>query len=316
MNVIAITGANSFIGTHLLDLLSNRDDMQIKIMIHKNFNSTIPSRRNISIMRGDLLRQESLNGFLEQGCTVVNLAYLWEQTKQENLKAMANLVEACKKANIRRLIHCSTAVVVGRVSTNTVNENTICNPINKYEITKLELEKLLLKKTRNNFETVILRPTAVFGPGGENLLKLANDLRKKNRIINYLKSCLLNARKMNLVYVDNVVSAIEFLINTDSKIDREVFIISDDEYSCNNYRFIENYLVRNLGYKEYPIPIIPLPFTILKVLLKLSGKSNLNPASVYDCQKLINTGFKKPALFEDGLSNFVCWYKNTVHSNT
>lgn len=316
MHLIAITGANSFIGTHLLDLLSNRDDLQIKILIHKKSGSLIPNRRNISTFRGDLLKPETLNGFIDPGCTVVNLAYLSGQTRQENLKAMANLAEACSRAKIRRLIHCSTAVVAGRVFANIVTENTICNPINEYEITKLEVEKLLLEKSRDKFETIILRPTAVFGPGGKNLLKLANDLRKGNRLINYLRSCLFNTRKMNLVHVSNVISAIDFLIRITNKIDNEVFIISDDEYSGNNYRYIENYLIKNLGYRNYLIPTIPIPAFVLKTLLKLSRKSNINPSLVYDCHKLHNIGFKKNTSLEDGLADFVYWYVNRFSSDT
>lgn len=316
MYVIAITGANGFIGTHLLDLLSDRDDIQIKILIHKNSNFVISNRRNISTFRGDLLDPETLNGFFDRGCVVVNLVYLSGRTRQENLEAMTNLAEACAKAKIFRLLHCSTAVIAGRVSTNVVTENTACNPINEYEITKLELEKLVLEKSRDKFETVILRPTAVFGPGGKNLLKLANDLRKGNRMINYLRSSLYNTRRMNLVYVSNVVSAIEFLIRTKNKIDNEVFIISDDEYSGNNYRYIENYLIKNLGYGNYLIPTIPIPAFVLKILLKLSRKSNINPSLIYDCHKLHNIGFKKSTSLEDGLADFVYWYKNRFYSDT
>ena len=314
MYEIAITGANSFIGSHLLDLLSNRDDIKIKILIHKNYDTMKSNRSNISMFRGDLLKPETLTGLINHGCTVVNLAYLSERSRQENLTAITNIVETCAKSKVRRLVHCSTAVVAGRISNNIVTEKTRCNPINEYEITKLEIEKLLLEKSRDKFEAVILRPSAVFGPGGKNLLKLVDDLGKGNRTVNYLKSCLFNTRRMNLVHVSNVVSAIEFLIRTENKIDSEVFIISDDEYSSNNYRFIENYLVKNLGYKDYVIPNIPIPAFILKILLKLGQRSNLNPAIVYDCHKLLNIGFRKPTLFEDGLANFVHWYINTAYA--
>ena len=114
---------------------------------------------------------------------------------------------------------------------------------------------------------------------------------------------------MNLVYIDNVVSSIAFLIDTDKKIDREIFIASDDEYPSNNYRNIEQYLMKSFGYKNYLLPHVPLPFFILIFLLKLAGKSNLNPTSVYDCQKLLRAGFKKPVLFKEGLAYFTDWYK-------
>ncbi|MBT9145642.1 MAG: UDP-glucose 4-epimerase [candidate division WS2 bacterium] len=309
MNVIAITGATGFIGDHLLDQLVHRKDIQLRILIHKNINNKILNRNNIKIIEGDLLKSETLNKFIIPRCTVVNLVYLSGRSKQESLSAIANLAEACAKAKIKRFIHCSTAVVAGRVPNKVIDENTKCNPISEYEITKLAVENILLEKYSSSFEVAILRPTAVFGPGGKNLLKLANDLRYGNRIINYLKSCLVNYRKMNLVYIDNVVSSIAFLIDTDKKIDREIFIVSDDEYHANNYRDIEQYLMKSFGYKNYLLPRVPLPFFLLIFLLKLAGKSNLNPTSVYDCQKLLRAGFKKPVLFKEGLAYFTDWYK-------
>lgn len=160
-----------------------------------------------------------------------------------------------------------------------------------------------------------MRPTAVFGPGGKNLIKLANDLIHSNRVINYLKFCLFNHRRMNLVYIDNVVSAIAFLIGFDKKISQEIFIISDDEYHSNNYRDVERYLMKHFGCGDYLLPRFSLPFSFLSFLLKLARKSNLNPASVYDCQKLLDAGFKKPVLFEQGLASFAEWYKGECCHN-
>ena len=315
MNVIAITGATGFIGLHLLDHLAHQKDIQIRMLIHRDINNKILNRDNIIYVEGDLLKFETLNKLIVPGCTVVNLVYLRDCSKQENLSAIANLAEACAKAKIKRFIHCSTVVVAGNVKDDVITEKTPCSPVNIYEKTKLKIENLLLEKYGGLFEVVILRPTAVFGPGGKNLLKLANDLRYSNRIINYLKSCLFNYRKINLVYIDNVVSSIAFLIDTDKKIDREIFIVSDDEYHANNYRDVEQFLMRSFGYKDYLLPRVPLPFFILTSILKLAGKSNLNPTSVYDCQKLLSAGFKKPVLFEEGLVCFTDWYKSEFCGN-
>lgn len=228
---------------------------------------------------------------------------------------MDNLAGACAKVRIKRFIHCSTAVVAGRTPDKVIDENTICNPVNKYEKTKLAVEKSLIEKYGSSFEVVILRPTAVFGPEGKNLVKIANDVRQGNRFINYLKSCLFNDRKMNIVYIDNVVSSIVFLISINEKMEREIFIVSDDEYPANNYRDVEQFLMKNLGYKDYLLPHIPIPFFILIFLLKLAGKSNLNPTSIYDCRKLLVAGFKKPVLFEEGLAFFADWYRSKFCSN-
>ena len=182
MQVIALTGASGFLGSHLLDILRHRKDTQIRVLIPKNEVLQMSDRHNILVIEGDLLEPSTLEGFVERGSTVVNLAYLWDQTKEKNIEAMSNLVRACATGGIKRLIHCSTAVVAGRTSDEVVNESTICNPLNDYEKNKLEVERYILRASKDIFEIAILRPTAIFGPGGKNLLKLAEKFEKKQQI--------------------------------------------------------------------------------------------------------------------------------------
>ena len=308
MQTIAITGASSFIGTHLLESLLQDSSLRLRLLLHRNLNASLRESKNVSITRGSLLDGETLNGFVESGCTIVNLAHIGGCSPEDNVLATSNLLEACLKAKIRRLVHCSTAVVSGRVSTNRVTEETPGRPLNEYEITKRRLEEAILEKSHGAFETVILRPTAIFGKGGRNLLKLADSLRNGNQFVNYLKSCTYQFRRMNLVSVENVVASIEFFLRANQKMNGETFIVSDDEDPANNYRDVEKYLVKRLGCKTYPVPPVSVPFPILKSLLRLAGRSNDNPALVYDCGKILSMGFKKPLSFEEGLSRFVEWY--------
>jgi nucleoside-diphosphate-sugar epimerase len=68
--------------------------------------------------------------------------------------------------------------------------------------------------------------------------------------------------------------------------------------------------MKSLGLAGYSLPVIPVPYFVLKALLGLAGKSNINPCCVYSGQKLLDFGFKKAVSFEDGLVDFADWYKN------
>lgn len=310
MRVIAIIGASGFIGRHLLSLIGNYDDIEVRVLISENEKDWKSKQKNVRIGHGDLLIPDTLHGFLDHNCTVINLAYLANQTKERNIEAISNLAKVCEDVGIRRLIHLSTSIVAGRVQDNIIDEKTICKPSSEYEIAKLAIEKLLIDKYSKHFEVVILRPTAVFGPEGKNLLKLANDLVHGNRIINYFKSCLFNFRRINLVCVENVVAAIDFLINYEKERgEPEIFIISDDEDLTNKYRNVELSLMSYFGKEDYALPIVLIPLIVLEFLLKLVGRSNHNPSSVYSCQKLLSAGFKKPVSLQDGLYHFAEWYK-------
>ena len=315
MRVIAITGVTGFIGEHLLNQLVRRKGIELRVLIHEKTNKNIMSRNNIKTIEGDLLKFETIKELIVPGCTVINLVYLKECSKQENLCAIANLVEVCAKAKIKKFIHCSTASVAGRVSSETIDENTVCNPWDEYEKNKLAIEELLLEKYGGLFEVAILRPTAVFGAGGLNLMKLANELYSGSRFVNYLKSCLFGSRTMNLVCVENVASAIVFLISSSKPFDNEVFIISDDKFSKNNYRYVADYLLKRMKLGGYIFPIKPLPSYFFTIFLRLMGKSNINPKRIYNSTKLENLGWERTAGFDQCLDSFTDWYLKERSAN-
>src|SRR5450759_5235750 len=100
MCMIAVIGARGFIGGHLLYALRNRNDIEIRVLIPENENGWRSKQQNIRIHYGDLLNPEALHGFPDNNCTVINLAYLANQTKEANIEAISNLVKACADAGI------------------------------------------------------------------------------------------------------------------------------------------------------------------------------------------------------------------------
>lgn len=310
--VVSITGSTGFIGGRLVDAFSRRGDVALRLLTRdraKLADETRSFQSPPEVLEGDLLNPESIGELPVAGGTVINTVYLAGRSLEDNVDAAANLAEAAAAAGIKRMIHCSTAVVVGRPEGSRVDESTPCRPQNEYETTKLAVEEELTRRAAGRFELAILRPTAVFGPGGQNLLKLANDLRHGRRVVNYLKSCLFNRRRMNAVCVANVVSAIEFLVDVEAPLTGDVFLISDDDQPGNTYRDIEKRLQQELGTPDYRFPRIPLPRFALSTCLRLVGKSNTNPDCRYDAGKIIDAGFHKPATLEDGLHEFADWYK-------
>lgn len=313
MQTIAIVGSSGYIGKHLVaDLVSLRCG-RIKVLARRakrdSVNSSWPNE--VEVVQGDLHDTQSLLELFEPGCIVVNLVYLWNSGERVNLAITENLLAACKISQVRRLIHCSTAAVVGRVPDDDILESTSCKPITEYGVTKLKIERLIIDAANGSFDAAIVRPTGVFGPGGEPLRKLANDLIFGNRVRNYLKSSLFGKRRMNLVHITNVVAAVRFFIQYLGDLDGGIFIVSDDRSSSNNFADIENTLMRSLGCSRYIFPRIPLPMGLLALLLWALRRNNINPRCNYSQGKLDDLGFRSPVTFEDGLKEYADWYQST-----
>lgn len=307
--MIAVTGATGFIGRRLVDVLVARGDAAVRVLVRNNDAIARTGFRG-EAMEGDMRNPAAFARILEEGCTWVNVAHLDLPSETDQINVMTSLLEVCREKRIRRLVHCSTAVVAGRSNASVVTEDTDCLPGDRYEAAKLAIEQVLLQKCGGSLEVVILRPTAVFGPHGRNLIKLANDLRGQPAFVNYLKSCLQGSRRMNLVHVDNVVAALAFLIDVPGRVAGEVFIVSDDEAPGNNFRDVERCLMAALGIPDYPVAPAALPRWMLSTALRATGRTNPNPFRVYDCSKIVGRGLKKPVAFEKGLADFTTWYRD------
>jgi nucleoside-diphosphate-sugar epimerase len=310
---ISITGGAGYIGKHLIAEIKRSTESQVKVLSRSPQQdlSAVGFGAGVEIIEGDLRNPSSLKGFFEPDCIVVNLVYLWGAGEAENLAVTRNLLDACKAARVKRLIHCSTAAVVGRIPDDCITEDTSCQPVTEYGITKLKVEEAVIQAAPGFFDAVILRPTSIFGPGGEAVKKLAGDLTTGNRLRNYLKSCLFGHRKMNLVHISNVVASILFLMQRNENFGGEIFIVSDDDSPINNFVDIERFLIGEFGIPDYSLPRLPMPPGLLRFLLICLGRNNVNPCCYYVQDKLMSLGFKSPVSFERGLTEYANWYRSS-----
>jgi nucleoside-diphosphate-sugar epimerase len=306
---VVVIGGTGFIGAHLIDSLLADDRIgSVRLLTRDTGRLEFSPRKKLAVITGDVLNKAVLRELIVENSVVVNLAYLSAAPASRNLELIDHLLVACREKGANKLIHCSTAVVSGRTFASPLTESSALHPFSDYERTKLMLENRILDLEAAGFERIIVRPTAVFGPGGKNLLQLANDLCSGSVFKNYLKSCLYGSRTMNLVSVENVVSALRFLIFRDPGLDRRIFIVADDDHPHNNFAGIESALIRALGIKPYPVPRISVPRWVLSLLLRLLRQANIDPQRRYSSSALEQLGWRKQADFDARIEDFARWF--------
>src|SRR5690606_23683156 len=96
-----------------------------------------------------------------------------------NVEGSANVARAAGAQGVRRFVHCSTAGIYGQRVSGIIDESTPMRPWNNYERSKLAAEEEVRRAAAAmGMEYVILRPTAVYGPGDERLVKLFRAVAK------------------------------------------------------------------------------------------------------------------------------------------
>ena len=302
MTLFVITGANGFIGRHLVASLV-ADGKRVRALTRTKPRHGDP-RDRVEWIVGDTADRATWEALLEKQCVVINLAYSNTLAASTAVDATAQMIDACAQAEVAHLIHCSTVSVYGRAGESILTEQSACNPLDDYGLVKLRVENALIDNVKGRFPVTIIRPSAVFGEGGEALIKLLDELIEGSRTINYLRSSMFGRRKTHLVPVETVVAALRFIAARPGPDGIEMFIVSDDDDPFNNFRDVERVLMDELKLPPYRIPRLPLPRFLLETLMRFMGRANVNTQTEYRCDKLSNAGFVKPVTLKAALQQF------------
>ena len=177
---ILITGGMGFIGSYLVDYLLKQGN---EITILDNFsNSNKKSRKkiennNLKIIEGDIRKINDVHNSIKNKEIVIHLAAKIsveesiknpKETFDVNVGGTRNVINACEKSNIKKLIVASSAAVYGEnVSNIKLKETSKTNPISPYGESKLLMENEIKKTQIKNkkLNCIILRFFNIFGKG-------------------------------------------------------------------------------------------------------------------------------------------------------
>lgn len=307
---ITIIGGSGFVGTKLISLLSQHNDLSLK-NIDKNQSLDFPS---ITII-GNVLDASGLKEALKGTDLVILLAaeHRDDVTPTSlyydvNVQGMRNTLEAMAHNGVKRIIFTSSVAVYGLDKPNP-NEEAAKDPFNHYGISKWEAEQVLdaWAKHHLDWNINIVRPTVIFGEGNRgNVFNLLNQIATG-------KFMMIGAgnNQKSMTYVGNIIAFLYFLIREKTQ-----------GYQIYNYvdkpDFTTNDLVYHTGeILGKSIPTMKIPYWLGMVggygfdLLAFISRKKLNISSVrvkkfcavtqYDSTKAMTSGFVPPYSMEEGL---------------
>jgi nucleoside-diphosphate-sugar epimerase len=174
-----VTGANGFTASYVCKQLINKG-YQVRGLVRKNADMSLIDGDPIDFVYGDLATDNDFSPIMEGVDVVYHIAaayrtenvsrkYFWDV----NVEGTRKLLEAAKKANVKRFVHSSTVGVQGDIKNPPATEEAPYNPGDYYQESKVDGEKLVLEFYRKEKLPIsVVRPVGIYGPGDTRFLKL------------------------------------------------------------------------------------------------------------------------------------------------
>ena len=238
MRKIFITGAEGFIGSHLVEKLV-KDKFKVTAMVRYNFNNNIgwlndldrKILNKVKIVKGDITDYAFIEDSTKNSDAIINLAaligipYSYKAVKSyidTNVIGTYNILKASQKNKIKKIIHTSTSEVYGGINKKEIDENFINYAQSPYAASKIAADQLCISFFCSyNSPVVILRPFNTFGPRQSDraiIPTVINQLiKRKNLRLGNIKTF----RDIN--YVDDTVNAYIKILKSNKNIYGEIF---------------------------------------------------------------------------------------------
>ena len=229
---VLVTGATGFLGSHVAESLAHQG-WQVRTLARSASKAELLKRWNVEIEIGDLSDPAAVRKACEGVDAVVHCAAKvgdWgpvEEYRQINVDATKVLLDACLEQKLGRFVLVSSLGVYEARDHHGTDETTPlpAQHIDGYTQTKVEAENLAMSYYRDRgLPLVVVRPGFIYGPRDETVMPriLAN---LKARLVTYFGS---RHKRLNNVYVGNVVEAVELALKPDAPLG-EAFNITDPQ---------------------------------------------------------------------------------------
>jgi dihydroflavonol-4-reductase len=187
--MIVVTGAAGHVGANLVPALLAQA-RPVRVLAHKDRRAF--EGLEVEVVPGDIRDPDSLLGAFKGAEVVYHLAACislsrdeWPLLEAINVGGTRNVVEACLRCGVRRLVHFSTihsiAQPTAEASVDESNSLVESRHYPPYDRSKAAAEREVRQGIEEGLEAVIVSPTGIIGPNdykpshfGEALLRMAS----------------------------------------------------------------------------------------------------------------------------------------------
>ncbi|MDD5680710.1 MAG: NAD-dependent 4,6-dehydratase LegB, partial [Candidatus Omnitrophica bacterium] len=244
---VLVTGADGFIGSHLVEALLKQNCRVRALVYYNSFNSwgwldsfSKNTLKNIEVFPGDVRDPGCIRKAVNNIDAVFHLAALIgipfsyhapDSYVDTNVKGALNILQACRDAGTKRIIITSTSEVYGTAKYVPIDESHPLQPQSPYSASKIGADSIAESFHRSfGLPVIIARPFNTYGPRQSAravMPTIITQLLSGSRTVKL--GSLHPTRDLN--YVSDVCSGFIHLAECDKAIGKTVNIGSGSEIS-------------------------------------------------------------------------------------
>ena len=321
-SIAVVTGANGFVGSHLVDLLLEQN-FKVRCIVRKTSNLKWLINKDIEIYDTGLFDNEGLRKAFKDAEYIFHVAGVVKSKRPEgyfkgNVETTRNLLETALeyKQKIKRVLIVSSSTAAGpSLDEKPVNEKSECHPITTYGRSKLAEEKLA-QTYMDRIPITICRAPAVYGERDTEILIFFKTFDK-----GLMTTIGFDKKLVSLIHVCDLVNGF-LLAALNDKAAGEVYFISSEKY----YTWQEVGEVTSNIMKKNPVKV-KVPHSVvfsIAAIAQFFAMFNHNPATlniekakditqklwICDTGKAIrDLTYHQKISIEEGIKRTVEWYK-------
>jgi NAD dependent epimerase/dehydratase len=244
---ILVTGADGFIGSHLVEYLVNQGYQVKAFCFYNSFNSwgwldslDKENLQKIEIFMGDVRDPNGVREAMKDCQIVFHLAALIaipfsyhspDSYIDTNVKGTLNILQAARDFNIQRILVTSTSEVYGTAQYIPIDEKHPKQPQSPYSASKIGADAIADSFYRSfNLPVTIVRPFNTFGPRQSARAFIPTIITQLLSGKTEIKLGDVTPTR-DLLFVKDTVRAFEAIANCDELIGHEVNIATNSEIS-------------------------------------------------------------------------------------
>lgn len=320
--VAVVTGANGFVGSHLVDFLLSKN-FRVRCIVRKSSNLRWLQGKDIEIIKCGLNDKQGIREAFRDVEYIFHVAGVVKSKKPEgyfegNVETTRLLLDTALefRDTIKKFVMVSSQTVCGpSLNGNPVNEKTKCNPGTTYGRSKLAQEELA-RSYMDKIPVTICRAPAVYGERDTEIFIFFNTFNK-----GLMTTIGFDRKILSLVHVADLVEGLYLAAVNEKSIGETYFIGSEKYYTWDEVGDVTSAVLNKKPIKvKVPHFLVYTIAAIAQFFAMFSSKpATLNLEKAWDLTRnawtcdtnkaVIDLGYHQKISIEDGVKRTVEWYK-------